>query len=260
MAATTAARDPRHAACNAPSGYGISRAYFPGEAAVGQRLKLGRGDPTEIVDVVGDVHHRGLDSRPQPELYFSYRQPLLGRRVPGVSVVARATGDPLALVPFLRQDILDLNPNLPLDNVMTMEARLSSSVAQPRFYAVVLGLFATSALALAMVGIYGVVAYTVSRRSHEIGLRMALVADRSGIRNMVFRQGAPLVGVGVAVGLAGALVTTRALERLLFGVTTLDVPTLIAVPVLLITVALAACYLPARRAARVDPMIALRYE
>ena len=173
---------------------------------------------------------------------------------------ARTTGDPLGLVPFLRQDIFDLNPTLPLDRVMTMGARLSSSVAQPRFYTLVLGVFAASALALAMLGIYGVLAYTVSRRSREIGLRMALGADCRGIRNMVVRQGALLVGVGVALGLAGALVTTRALESLLFGVTTLDLPTLIAVPVMLVTVALAACYLPARRATRVDPMDALRYE
>jgi len=238
----------------------FASAHFPGEDVVGRRLNMGRGEPTEIVGVVGDVHHRGLDSQPSPELYFSYRQSLLGRPPPRVSIVVRTTGDPLALVPFLRQDVLDLNPTLPIDNVMTMGARLSSSVAQPRFYALVLGVFAAGALALAMVGIYGVLAYTVSRRSREIGLRMALGADRSGIRNMVVRQGALLVGVGVALGLAGALATTRALESLLFGVTTLDLPTLIAVPVLLIMVALAACYLPARRATCVDPMDALRYE
>ncbi len=238
----------------------FASAYFPGEEVVGQRLNLGRGEPTEIVGVVGDVHHRGLDSQPQPELYFSYRQSLSGQGAPRASIVARTTGDPLALVPFLRQDILDLNPSLPIDNVMTMEARLSSSVAQPRFYALVLGVFAAGALALAMVGIYGVLAYTVSRRSREIGLRMALGADGGRIRNLVIRQGALLVGVGVAFGLAGALVTTRALESLLFGVTTLDLPTLIAVPVVLVTVAIVACYLPVRRATRVNPMDALRYE
>ena len=238
----------------------FASAYFPGDEVVGQRLNLGRGEPTEIVGVVGDVHHRGLDSRPQPELYFSYRQSLSGQGAPRASIVARTTGDPLALVPFLRQDILDLNPSLPIDNVMTMEARLSSSVAQPRFYALVLGVFAAGALALAMVGIYGVLAYTVSRRSREIGLRMALGADGGRIRNLVIRQGALLVGVGVAFGLAGALVTTRALESLLFGVTPLDLPTLIAVPVVLVTVAIVACYLPVRRATRVNPMDALRYE
>ena len=180
--------------------------------------------------------------------------------MPRVSIVVRTTGDPRALGPFLRQDILDLNPYLPIDNVMTMEARLASSVAQPRFYALVLGVFAASALALAMVGIYGVLAYTVSQRRREIGVRMALGADSGRIRNLVVRQGALLVGMGVALGLAGALVTTRALESLLFGVTPLDVPTLIAVPVLLITVAIAACYLPARCASRVAPMDALRCE
>ena len=238
----------------------FASAYFSGEEVVGQRLNLGPGGPTEIVGVVGDVHHRGLDSRPQPELYFSYRQSLSNLGVPRVSIVARTAGDPLALVPFLRQDILDLNPNLPIDNVLTMEARLSSSVAQPRFYAFVLGVFAASALALAMVGIYGVLAHTVSRRSREIGLRMALGADGGRIRSLVIRQGALLVGVGVMFGLVGALVASRALESLLFGVTTLDLPTLTAVPVLLVTVAIAACYLPARRATRVDPMDALRYE
>ena len=238
----------------------FASAYFPTGEVVGQRLNMGRGEPSQIVGVVGDVHHRGLDSGPQPELYFSFRQSFFGMGPPRVSIVARTTGDPLALVPFLRQDILDLNPNLPIDNVMTMEDRLSSSVAQPQFYALVLGVFAASALALAMVGVYGVLAYNVSRRGREIGLRMALGADDGRIRDLVIRQGVLLVGVGVAVGLAGALVTARVLESLLFGVTTFDLPTLIVVPVLLVMVAIAACYLPASRATRVDPMDALRYE
>ena len=238
----------------------FASAYFPAGEVVGQRLNMGRGEPRQVVGVVGNVHHRGLDSGLQPELCFPYRQSFLTMGPPRVSIVARTTGDPLALVQFLRQDILDLNPNLPIDNVMTMEDRLSASVAQPRFYALVFGVFAASALALAMAGVYGVLAYNVSRHGREIGLRMALGADDGHIRDLVIRQGALLVGLGVAVGLAGALVTTQALESLLFDVTTLDLPMLIVVPVSLVMVAIAACYLPARRATRVDPMAALRYE
>ena len=166
----------------------------------------------------------------------------------------------MAFVPFLQEDVFALNPSLPLHNVMTMGARLAASVAQPRFYAVVLGLFAVSALALAVIGIYGVLAYTVSRRSREIGLRMALGADGRSIRALVVRQGTLLVGLGVAIGLAGALATTRGLESLLFGIATTDLTTFFVVPVVLIAVALAACYVPARRATLVDPMDSLRHE
>ena len=163
-------------------------------------------------------------------------------------------------MPFLQEDVFALNPSLPLDNVMTMGARLAASVAQPRFYVVVLGLFAVSALALAVSGIYGVLAYTVSRRSREIGLRMALGADRGSIRALVVRQGTLLVGLGVAIGLAGALATTRGLESLLFGIAAIDLSTFVVVPVVLIVVALAACYVPAHRAMRVDPMDSLRHD
>ena len=237
----------------------FARAYFP-EGALGQRLNLGPDEPSEIVGVVGDVHHRGLDREPQPELYVSYRQSVRSLGAPSISVAARTTGDPLALVPFLQEDVFALNPSLPLDNVMTMGARLAASVAQPRFYVVVLGLFAVSALALAVSGIYGVLAYTVSRRSREIGLRMALGADRGSIRALVVRQGTLLVGLGVAIGLAGALATTRGLESLLFGIAAIDLSTFVVVPVVLIVVALAACYVPAHRAMRVDPMDSLRHD
>lgn len=153
-----------------------------------------------------------------------------------------------------------MHRNAVIDDLMTMDARLASTMAQPRFFAVVLGAFAVGALALAVIGIYGVLSYTVSRRGREIGLRMALGADAGGIRNLIVQQGAALIGVGVVLGLAGAVATTRVLDSMLFGVSVLDLPTLILVPVVLITVALVACYLPARRATRFDPMLALRTE
>ena len=235
-------------------------AYLPDRTVVGQRLHVVGDEPIEIVGVVGNVQHRGLDSRPEPELYLTYAQWPFEERLANVDIVVRTAGDPLDFVPFLTQDVADVHRNAVIDDLMTMDARLASTMAQPRFFAVVLGAFAVGALALAVIGIYGVLSYTVSRRGREIGLRMALGADAGGIRNLIVQQGAALIGVGVVLGLAGAVATTRVLDSMLFGVSVLDLPTLILVPVVLITVALVACYLPARRATRFDPMLALRTE
>ena len=148
----------------------------------------------------------------------------------------------------------------PIDDVMTMEARVSAAVAQPRFYALFVGLFATVAVLLAAVGLYGMLAYTVSARRREIGVRMALGAQRGDILSLVLQPGAALVSIGVGLGLLGAAASTRILASLMFGVTTGDLTTFVAVPVVLVAVALLACYLPASRATRVDPMEVLRYE
>ena len=180
--------------------------------------------------------------------------------MPDVDVVVRTSRDPLAFVQFLVQDVAAVQPFAVVDDVMTMEARLAATVARPRFFVAVLGGFAVGALALALIGIYGVLSYTVSRRGREIGLRMALGADTGGIRDLVVRQGLTLVGIGMAVGLVGAVAGGRLLESLLFGVSPLDPVTLTLVPALLVIVALVACYLPARRATRIDPMLALRTE
>jgi putative ABC transport system permease protein len=235
-------------------------AYLPGGRVLGEGILLVDERPFPIVGVVGDVLHRGLDSRPEPELYITYAQWPFGSRLPDVDVVVRTGSDPLSFVPFLVQDVAEVQPFAVVGDVMTMEARLAATVARPQFFAAVLGAFAVGALALALIGIYGVLAYTVSRRGREIGLRMALGADTEGIRDLVVRQGATLVGVGVALGLAGAVAGGRLLESLLFGVTPFDPVTLIVVPVFFIVVAFVACYLPARRATRIDPMLALRAE
>jgi putative ABC transport system permease protein len=240
-----------------------ARQYFPGGKAVGNRLLMFGPAPIEIAGVVGDVRHSGLDAEPQPEIFIPISQIPDGLplgRAGGTSLVVRATGDPLALVPFLRQAVIDVDHDVPLDNVMTMEARVSASVAGPRFYALLLGLFAVLALVLAAVGLYGVLSYNVTQRHREIGVRMALGAERRDILGLVVRQGLILAVVGVVIGVAGAYGVTRFLKALLYGITPTDPATYVAICVLLLVVAFVACWLPALRATRVDPMVALRYE
>ncbi len=235
------------------------RAYLPDGQPLDRHIRMGGERSSPIVGVVGDVRHRGLDRAPEPEVYIAYAQWPFGERLPNVDVVVR-TASPEAFVPFLVEDVQAVQRFAVVDDVMTMEARLAATVASPRFFAWVLGAFAIGALALALIGIYGVLSYAVSRRGREIGLRMALGADVGGIRNLVVRQGLTLVGIGVAIGLAGALSAGRLLESLLFGVTPLDPVTLTLVPTVLTLAALVACYLPARRATRLDPMLALKTE
>jgi putative ABC transport system permease protein len=242
----------------------LARQYLSGSArAVGSKLQMLGPSPMEVVGVVGDIRHTGLDAEPQPEAFILFNQLPEGARfgrAGATSIVLRTAGDPLKAVPFLRQAVLDIDPDIPLDNVMTMEARLSASVAAPRFYAILLGLFALLALVLAAVGLYGVLSYNVSQRHREIGVRMALGAEGRDILALVLRQGLLLTLVGVVIGLAAALGATRFLTTLLFGVTATDPMTYAGISALLVVVAIAACWIPARRAIRVDPMTALRYE
>ena len=242
----------------------LVREILDGGPAVGQRLLLGRDDePWTVIGVVADVNYQGFaaaDAR--AEIYLSAHQiemsPVFSLDAPLVSI--RTTGDPIAAVPFLREAVADVHPGAALDDVMTMDARLSASVAQPRFYAVFVGLFASVAVFLAAFGIYGLLSYTVSQRRGEIGIRMALGAQRGDIVALVGRQGALLVAGGAVLGLPAAAASTRVLDSLLFGVTVFDRLTFVAGPLVLIAVALAACWLPARRATRINPMDALRVE
>lgn len=242
----------------------LARQYLGGAAqAVGARLQMFGPEPMEVIGVTGDVRHNGLDTEPQPEAYVLARQLPAGARMGRAgttTLVVRTAGDPLRIVPALREAVLAIDPNIPLDNVMTMEARLAASVAAPRFYALLLGLFALMALVLAAVGLYGVLSYSVSQRQREIGVRMALGASARDVLGLVFGQGVMLTLAGGAIGVAAALATTRFLQAMLFGVSATDPATFLAIGVLLLAVALLACWIPARRAIRVDPMAALRYD
>ena len=243
----------------------LARALFGDGPAVGQRVVSPLGGPWDVVGVVGDVVYGGLEftAEPQAEAFFPLAQTGAERGFgysSSIFVAVRTAGDSLAVVPFLREAVTATNPQARLDQVTTMEARLSTAVAQPRFYAVFVGSFAGLALLLAALGIFGLLSYTVAQRQGEIGIRMALGARRSDILALVARQGAALVAIGATIGMAAAAASSRVLESLLHGVATDDRLTFVAAPFVLAAVALAACWFPARQAARVDPMKALRFE
>ncbi len=243
----------------------LARELFGSGPAVGQRVVSPFGEPWEVVGVVGDVVYSGLELtvEPQAEAFFPLAQ-VRGEREFGSSTLiymaVRTTAGSLAVVPFLREAVTATDPQARLDSVRTMEARLSSVVAEPRFYAVFVGSFAGLALLLAALGIFGLLSYTVAQRRGEIGIRMALGARRGDILALVARQGATLVAVGAVAGLAGAAASSRVLESLLHGVSSDDLLTFAVAPLVLVAVALVACWLPARRATRVDPIEALRVE
>ena len=244
----------------------FAREVFGGEPAVGQRLLFGgRGgsEPWEVVGVVADIQYQGLTvGESGAEVYISVHQlkasPLFV--FPQPFIVVRTTGDPLAVLPFLREAVTDAHPRATVDDVQTMDARLSAAVVQPRFYAVFVGCFAALALFLAAFGIYGLLSYTVSQRRREIGVRMALGAKSGDIVTLVVRQGALLVAAGAVAGLLAAAASSRVLDSFLYGITTNDRLTFVAAPVVLVAAALVACWLPAHRATRINPTDALRVE
>jgi len=209
-----------------------------------------------IVGVVGNIKSNGFDQPDQPYLYF----PTLQNPGKSMAVYVRTTGSVAGLTQAMRQQVQAVDPNLPLFGEQTMDDVVSASLAQRRFAMQVVGLFGVLALFLAGVGIYGVMAYSVTQRTREIGIRLALGASTGSIFSWLLRQGMRLTLIGVGIGLLGALALTRLLRGLLFGIASTDVVTYAGLTLLLAAVALLACYVPARRATKVDPLVALRYE
>lgn len=243
----------------------MARRYFAGKDAVGQRVQTGDANPKSdwytIVGVIGDVKYEGLDVKEQPTMYVPYSDdgwnPWFTK---SMSLVIRTSTNPDQAASAVRAAVSQLDNTVPVTGVATMDELLSKSVSGPRFRTVLLGTFAALALVLAAIGIYGVLAYSVARRTHEIGVRVALGAQRGQILWLVMGQGAKLALIGVAIGVVVSLALMRLMSSLLFHVSATDPLTFIAVSTFLFLVALAACCIPASRAMRVDPMVALRYE
>ena len=239
----------------------MAATFWPNQNAIGRRVRPG-GNKTwcTVVGIVDDVKNAGLDRPAGTEIYLPFRQ-ASGQGNTDMYVVMRAQGgDPRAMASAVREQLGEIDPALPMADVRLMEDVLSRAQARPRFLTLLLSLFSGVALAIATVGIYGVVSYSVARRTKEFGLRMVLGAQGGDVLGLVMKQGAGMILVGVTAGLVLAFVFTRLMASLLFGVTATDLPTFASVTILLFGVALAACYIPARRATRVDPIQTLRYE
>jgi putative ABC transport system permease protein len=236
----------------------LAKQFFPDINPIGQKLfvQWGRKAPCEIVGVVGDVKQTGLEKDPMPTVYFSDAQEPNG----GGTLVIKTASDPMLLARVIEDQIHSYAKDQPIADVLPMDVLMSKAVARPRFQSALIGVFAGLALLLAAIGIFGVMSYSVAQRTAEIGIRVALGAQRAQILKLVVGQGAVLALIGIAAGLAGAFALTRVLRSLLFEVSTTDPVIFTTVPLLLCAVALAATYLPARRAANVDPIVALRYE
>jgi putative ABC transport system permease protein len=237
----------------------LAQKYFPNQNPLEKKITIDMKDrnvPSEIVGVVGDVKHHGLDSTPRPTIYWPHPELVYN----SMTLVVRGKVDPLPLTNSIRAVVQSLDPDLPISEVRTMDQWMSDNVAQARFNTLLLGMFSALALLLAVIGIYGVMSATISERTHEIGVRIALGATPRDIWRHTLAAGAIITLAGLSTGLAASLILTRLLASLLYEVKPGDPATFALVTTVLASVALLACYLPARRAVRVDPMIALRYE
>jgi putative ABC transport system permease protein len=242
----------------------MARTYFPDRNPLGERIQLGtEPDPSfptmEIVGIVSDVK-QSFEAGSKSEMFVPYGQypdPILAGMYMNVALVVRTTQDPLGLAGSIRQVINEVNPDQPLVNVRTMEGALAGTVAQPRLQLLLVLVFAGVALALAGIGVYGVMAYTVSQRIQEIGIRMAIGASPDQVIRMIVGDGARMALFGIVIGLVAAAMAAAAIRSLLFQVEALDPATFLAAPLVLGVVALLASYIPARRAAKISPMTAL---
>jgi putative ABC transport system permease protein len=239
----------------------MARKHFPGEDPVGRRMKYGGPSQSshpymEIIGVVGDVKYLGLGRDSGAVFYeLSFHMPFSD-----MWLLVKTQGEQQSLAAAVRREIHSLDPNVPVDRAGTMAQALSGSIALPRFRSLLMAAFAAAALLLSAIGIYGVIAYSVTQRTQEIGVRMALGATSAGVVRMVLRQGGQLALVGIVLGLAGAAGLTRFLEKMLFGIDPSDAVTFGAAVLVIGAVAIVACTVPALRAARVDPVTALRNE
>lgn len=241
----------------------FARQYFPGESPIGKRIKPGlstwddeKSTMREIVGVVADIRNRALNTEPKPAYYLPQSQVPFNQLI----VVMKTSTDPNSLINGATREVRSLDQELPVFGVKTMDEYIASSVAAPRFNTTLLSIFAAVALVLTVIGLYGVMSYSVAQRTNEIGIRMALGAQTRDVLRLIVKQGLRLVLIGLVLGMAGALALTRLLSSLLFGVGTKDPMTFVAIATLLALVALVACYVPAWRATKVDPLEALRYE
>jgi len=235
----------------------MARRFWPNEDPLGKQIKLAEdGSLVTVVGVVGDAKHYWLEEQQKPQMYDAYSQD------PGIfaTAVIRTTVEPLSLTEPVRQAVWKVDADQPMWKIRTVEFLVNRSTADRKFLMALMGIFASLALVLTIIGLYGVISYLVNQRTQEIGIRMALGAQMRDIMRMVLKQGMVLVLTGVALGLAAAWMLTRLMSRLLYQVSATDPLTFAAIALLLVTVALLACYIPARRATKVDPMVALRYE
>ena len=239
----------------------LARKYFPNEDPIGRMIKPGVSDSgpsrmREIVGVVADVKHHHLWEGADAETYVPYEQVAIGQ----MSLVVRTQGDPMSLLPVMREEVKSLDAELPVYGAQTMDEYLRSSVAQRRFTSILFAVFAGTGFLLAIIGLFGVMSYSVSQRTHEMGIRLAVGADKADILKLVVGQGMRVTLAGIVLGLGATLALSTVLRSQLFGVSAWDPFTFLAVAAVLALVALTACYIPARRATRVDPVVALRYE
>jgi putative ABC transport system permease protein len=240
----------------------IAKQFFPNQDALGKRFMFGRPSADRapkwitIVGVTTDTKLYGLANPARLEVYLPFRQAVSG----AMDLVVKSAADPASLTSAIRGAVASIDKDQPIFAIATMQQLVKDSVSTRRVTLILLGIFSALALVLAAIGIYGVISYSVAQRTHEIGIRMALGADGGGVLRMIFAQGVKIAGAGVIIGLAASLGLTRLMAKLLFSVSAADPLTFAAVAIVLVAVAMLACYIPARRALRVDPIIALRYE